>query len=139
MGGNVAASLERVGRWFDGWFPNAPDPAGFAAQWAEVRSIARAAGRNADRLAAAMYLTLTLDDDADRAAAQMDRFLAGYYGVPGAAVRQRQAIYAGPAAGVAHWLEGYARAGATDLVLRFAGEPERHLETLADVRALLGW
>ena len=139
MGGNSPASLERVGRWFDGWFPNAPDAQGFAAQWAEVRSVARAAGRDADRITAAMYLTLTLDEDADRAAAQMDGFLEGYYGVPAAIVRQRQAVYAGPAGGVAGWLAGYARAGATDLVLRFAGEPERHLETVAKVRASLGW
>jgi hypothetical protein len=40
---------------------------------------------------------------------------------------------------VASWLDGYMRAGATDLVLRFAGEPERYLEALAKVRASLGW
>jgi hypothetical protein len=40
---------------------------------------------------------------------------------------------------VASWLDGYAKAGATDLVLRFAGAHERHLEALAKVRAALGW
>ena len=58
---------------------------------------------------------------------------------PAAVLRRRQAVYSGPAAGAAEWLAGYARAGATDLVLRFAGEHERHLETLAKVRASLGW
>jgi hypothetical protein len=86
-----------------------------------------------------MYLTLTVDDDADRATQRMDAFLEGYYGAPAAALRRRQAVYSGPAACVASWLDGYARAGATDLVLRFAGEPERHLEALAQVRASLGW
>ncbi len=86
-----------------------------------------------------MYLTLTIDDDAGRAAARMDAFLEGYYGAPAAALRRRQAVYSGPEAGVAEWLDGYARAGATDLILRFAGEHERHLETLAKVRASLGW
>ena len=38
------ASLERAGRFFDGWFPNAPDPAGYTRDWAEVRSVAAAAG-----------------------------------------------------------------------------------------------
>ena len=28
IGGNTPASLERVGKWFDGWFPNAPDAGG---------------------------------------------------------------------------------------------------------------
>jgi alkanesulfonate monooxygenase SsuD/methylene tetrahydromethanopterin reductase-like flavin-dependent oxidoreductase (luciferase family) len=139
IGGNTPASLERVGRRFDGWFPNAPDAAEFGAQWQQVKALADAASRDPSRLSAAMYLTLTVDDDADRATQRMDAFLEGYYGAPAAALRRRQAVYSGPAACVASWLDGYARAGATDLVLRFAGEPERHLEALAQVRASLGW
>ena len=136
IGGNTPASLRRVGKWFDGWFPNAPDAAQFAAQWQEVRAIATAAGRDPSQLSAAMYLTLTLDDDAARADARMDAFLEGYYGAPAAVLRQRQAVYSGGAGGVAEWLDGYARAGATDLVLRFAGDHERHLEMLAEVRGV---
>jgi alkanesulfonate monooxygenase SsuD/methylene tetrahydromethanopterin reductase-like flavin-dependent oxidoreductase (luciferase family) len=139
IGGNTPASLERVGKWFDGWFPNAPDASEFAAQWREVQAIARAAGRDPARLSAAMYLTLTIDDDADRAATRMDAFLKGYYGAPAAVLRRRQAVYSGPTEGLAAWLDGYAKAGATDLVLRFAGEHERHLEAVATIRASLGW
>jgi hypothetical protein len=86
-----------------------------------------------------MYLTLAVDDDADRAGARMDAFLEGYYSAPATVLRRRQAVYSGPVAGVAEWLAAYARAGATDLVLRFAGEHERHLETLARIRTSLGW
>ena len=139
IGGNTPASLERVGKVFDGWFPNAPDAAAFTAQWAEVRGIARAAGRDPAKLSAAMYLTLTVDENADHATARMDAFLEGYYGAPAAVLRRRQAVYSGPMSGVAEWLNGYARAGATDLVLRFAGDHEQHLEALAKVRASLGW
>jgi alkanesulfonate monooxygenase SsuD/methylene tetrahydromethanopterin reductase-like flavin-dependent oxidoreductase (luciferase family) len=139
VGGNTAASLERVGEYFDGWFPNAPDATRFAEQWQQVREIASAAGRDASRLSAAMYLTLTVDDDGARAASRMDGFLEGYYGAPAAVLRQRQAVYSGPASGVAEWLDGFARAGATDLVLRFAGDHAHHLEAMAKVRASLGW
>jgi alkanesulfonate monooxygenase SsuD/methylene tetrahydromethanopterin reductase-like flavin-dependent oxidoreductase (luciferase family) len=139
IGGNTPASLQRVGKTCDGWFPNAPDPAQFAAQWSEIRGIAAAERRDASKLSAAMYLTLTVDDDAARAAARMDAFLEGYYGAPAAVLRQRQAVYSGPASGVASWLDAYAQAGATDLVLRFAGDHEHHLEALAKVRASLGW
>ncbi len=139
IGGNTAASLERVGKTFDGWFPNAPEPAQFATQWGEVGAIASAAGRDPSKLSAAMYLTLTVDDDAARATSRMDAFLEGYYGAPAAVLRQSQAVYSGPASGVARWLDGYARAGATDLVLRFAGDHEHHLEALAKARASLGW
>ena len=139
IGGNTAASLERVGKNFDGWFPNAPDPAQFRTQWGEVRAMASGVGRDPSKLSAAMYLTLTVDDDVARANARMDAFLEGYYGAPAAVLRQRQAVYSGPASGVASWLNGYAQAGATDLVLRFAGDHEHHLEALAKVRASLGW
>jgi len=42
-----------------------------------------------------------------------------------------------PARGLAEWLQGYATAGAGHLVLRFAGDHERHLEIVASFRAEL--
>ena len=137
VGGNVPPSLERAGKWFDGWFPISPDATTFARQWTEVQAIAAAAGRDPARLSGAMYLTLALDEDAGRADARLNAFLEGYYSQPAAVLRRRQAAYAGPAAGVAAWLDGYARAGASHLVLRFAGEHERHLEAVAKLRASL--
>jgi probable F420-dependent oxidoreductase len=133
IGGNAPASLRRAGRWFDGWFPNAPDPAAFASQLAEIQATARSAGRDPARLSAAMYLTLSIDDDAARAHARMDEFLEGYYGAPADVLRRRQAVYSGPVQGVAQWLDAYAKAGATDLILRFAGDHSRHLDILAEI------
>jgi alkanesulfonate monooxygenase SsuD/methylene tetrahydromethanopterin reductase-like flavin-dependent oxidoreductase (luciferase family) len=139
IGGNLPASLERAGKWFDGWFPNNPDAATFGAQWQEVQAIARAARRDPQAMTGAMYLTLALDADAAQAEARLNAFLERYYGLPAELLRRRQASYAGPAEGVAAWLDGYARAGAGHLVLRFAGEHERHLEAVAAVRRTLGW
>ena len=134
VGGNGPAALERVGRHFDGWFPNGPDAAQFGRDLATIHDIARAAGRNPDAITAAAYLTLMMDEDRTRADARMDAFMQHYYGQPAAAMRARQQNYAGPAAGAAAWLAGFIRAGATHLVLRFAGEHERHLEAVARVR-----
>lgn len=133
IGGNSPASLQRAGRWFDGWFPNAPEPEPFASQLGEIRAAARLAGRDPAQLSAAMYLTLSIDDDAARAHARMDEFLQGYYGASADILRQRQAVYSGPVRGVGQWLDAYAKAGATDLILRFAGEHARHLEMLAEI------
>jgi hypothetical protein len=47
--------------------------------------------------------------------------------------------YAGSAAGAAAWLKAYADGGASHLVLRFAGDHERQLETVAQMRRELGW
>jgi alkanesulfonate monooxygenase SsuD/methylene tetrahydromethanopterin reductase-like flavin-dependent oxidoreductase (luciferase family) len=138
IGGSHPASLERAGKHFDGWLPITPDAARWAEQWAEVQAAARNAGRDASALAGAMYLTLAVDDDASRANERLNAYLERYYGQPAAAMRSRQACYAGGAAGLAEWLDGYARAGASHLVLRFAGDHERHLETVAALRATLG-
>lgn len=139
IGGNLPASLERAGKWFDGWFPNAPNPASYATHWGRIRATAQAAGRDVSQLTGAIYLTVSLDDDAAAADARLNAFLEGYYGQPAEVLRRRQACYAGAAGGVAAWLADYASAGASHLVLRFAGDHERHLAALARVREGLGW
>lgn len=125
IGGNLPASLERAGKHFDGWFPIAPSPPDFAAGLATVRDIARANSRDPAAIEGAMYLTVALDDDADKANDRLNQFLESYYGVPAPATRKRQASYAGPADGLKAWLDSYAESGASHLVLRFAGDHER--------------
>jgi alkanesulfonate monooxygenase SsuD/methylene tetrahydromethanopterin reductase-like flavin-dependent oxidoreductase (luciferase family) len=139
IGGNLPASLERAGKYFDGWFPIAPAPDAFADGLRHVRDLATAAGRDPGAVSGAMYLTLALDEDATKAEARLNGFLTRYYGQPAPVLRRRQACYAGPAAGAAEWLDSYARAGADHLIIRFAGEHETQMTALAKVRASLGW
>lgn len=134
IGGMVRASLERVGKLYDGWFPNAPDPTRWRAQWDEIHQIAREAGRDPAQLTGAVYLTLTIDEDKARAEERMNAFMQNYYGQLAAVMRARQATYAGPAEGAAEWLASWVRAGVGHLVLRFAGDAEPHLETIAALR-----
>jgi len=134
VGGSLPASIERAGRYFDGWMPITPDAAQWGRQWREIKDIARAVGRNAEALVGSMYLNIVLDDDAKRANDKLDRFLEAYYGQPAAVLRKHQTGYAGPASGVAEWLNEYVRAGCSHLVLRFTGEHERNLETIAGLR-----
>jgi alkanesulfonate monooxygenase SsuD/methylene tetrahydromethanopterin reductase-like flavin-dependent oxidoreductase (luciferase family) len=139
IGGSVTAARERTGRLFDGWFPNAPSPADYGVQFAEVKAAAKAAGRDPGALTGAMYLTLSIDDDASRADARINAYLEQYYGQRSDVMRKRQMCYAGPAAGAANWLKNYVDAGASHLVLRFAGEHEKQLEIVARLRRDLGW
>ncbi|MDE0728986.1 MAG: LLM class flavin-dependent oxidoreductase, partial [Alphaproteobacteria bacterium] len=90
-GGSVPASLTRAGKNFDGWFPTGPDAAGWGEQWQVVREAAKEAGRNADDLTGALYLTMVIDDDADRAQSQINAYLEEYYGVAAAVMTARQA------------------------------------------------
>ena len=139
VAGAVAAARKRTGRLYDGWFPNSPSVAEYPAQWAEVQAAARAAGRDPAALTGAMYLTLAIGDDVARADARLNAYLEQYYAMPADVTRKRQMSYAGPAEGAAAWLKSYADAGASHLVLRFAGDHEHQLETAAQMRRKLGW
>lgn len=139
LGGRVPATIQRVGKFYDGWFPNTYQPAEFAGKLGEIRAIAREAGRDAEAIDAATYLTLATDDDTARAERRLDDYLASYYGERPEAMRKRQICYAGPAAGAGEWLKSFADAGATHLVLRFAGDHERNMDAVAGLRRDLGW
>ena len=60
-----------------------------------------------------------------------------YYDAPAAVMRRRQVCYAGPIAGLTEWLQGYVTAGAQHLIVRCAGDHERHLGILAALKGRL--
>jgi alkanesulfonate monooxygenase SsuD/methylene tetrahydromethanopterin reductase-like flavin-dependent oxidoreductase (luciferase family) len=134
IGGSVAPARARAGRLYDGWFPNAPSADEYRIQWAEVKAAAHAAGRDPGALTGAMYLTLTIDDDAVRGEERINRYLEQYYGVRPDVTRKRQRCFAGSAAAAAAWLKGYLEAGASHLVLRFAGDAHSQLDAVAALR-----
>lgn len=138
-GGSAPGALKRAARYFDGWFPTGPNAKVFGEQWKEVQTVAKDAGRDPADLTAAIYLTLAVDEDAARAEERIDGFLKAYYGQRPDILRKRQACYAGPAEGAAKALSDYAAAGARHIVLRFAGDHERHMDVFAKIRSDLGW
>jgi len=138
IAGSLPASLERAGRHFDGWLPNGQDAKAWGEQWAQIKAIARQAGRDPAQLTGGMYLTAAVDENRARADERLNAYMQQYYGQPAAVMRARQMSYAGPAAGFAEWLAGYVAVGVHHIVVRFAGEHERHLRTLANMRAQLG-
>jgi alkanesulfonate monooxygenase SsuD/methylene tetrahydromethanopterin reductase-like flavin-dependent oxidoreductase (luciferase family) len=139
LAGSVGPALQRAARHFDGWFANEADLGRWRGQWQEVQQAVRDAGRDTEAFVAAVYLTLAIDDDAGRAAARLDAFLENYYRQPAAAMRRRQACYAGSAAGAAEYLQQHAAAGASHLILRFTGEHDRNLGIVAALRGRLDW
>lgn len=135
-GGSAEASLTRAGRHFDGWFPTGPDAEGWGKQWATVCEAAEAAGR-AGAVTGAVYLTVSIDENAEKANDRINDYLEQYYGVPGEVIRRRQACFAGPETEFVPWLKGYADAGASHLMVRVVGDHEQHLGILAKAREAL--
>ncbi|PPR34746.1 MAG: F420-dependent glucose-6-phosphate dehydrogenase [Alphaproteobacteria bacterium MarineAlpha9_Bin5] len=138
-GGSARGSLERAGRHLDGWFPVGPDAETIGTYWREVQAIARNAGRSPEELTCAAYLTVSISDNLDNAQQRLDEYLQSYYGVPAELIKTMQACFAGPLDEAAQWLQGYVEAGASHLVLRFAGDHEQHLDMFVKLRADLGW
>ena len=133
VAGSSPAGQRRAGTRFDGWMPIGPVET-FANGWPVVQAAARQAGRDPDAIGASTYLTISLDDDADRADRTLDEFLAAYYPAPPAVMRKLQATYAGPRAGLAAWVGEFVDAGAEHLILRFTGNHDRHLEACSSLR-----
>ena len=138
-GGSAPKALQRAGVHFDGWFPSGPDAARYGEQLQDVKGHAEEAGRDPADVEAAIYLTLYIDDDATKAEQRIDDFLFQYYGQRPDILKKRQACFAGSRDAAGEWLKNYVDVGATYLVLRFAGDHDRHMETIAGLRADLGW
>jgi alkanesulfonate monooxygenase SsuD/methylene tetrahydromethanopterin reductase-like flavin-dependent oxidoreductase (luciferase family) len=137
MAGSVRPALERAARHFDGWFANEADLGRWTGQWGEVRQILEEAGRDAGQFVAAIYATVAIDEDASRADRRIDAFLESYYGQPAVIMRRRQACYGGASEGAAEFLRGFAIAGASHVIIRLVGDPERQLETVSGFRTQL--
>jgi alkanesulfonate monooxygenase SsuD/methylene tetrahydromethanopterin reductase-like flavin-dependent oxidoreductase (luciferase family) len=102
-----------------------------------VQTIAREAGRNPNEIEPALYLTLAIDENAVKAEERMNNYLSAYYGQRPDIMKKRQACFSGSASAAADWLNAYVQEDARYLVLRCAGDHDRHLETIAKLRKTL--
>ncbi len=86
-----------------------------------VRALAEA-GRDLPDFPHAVYTTVRIDDDRATAQQRFAEYLAAYYG--GIPYRLRGEPPVGDAQDVARALTRYAEAGATDIIIRFAGDDQ---------------
>jgi alkanesulfonate monooxygenase SsuD/methylene tetrahydromethanopterin reductase-like flavin-dependent oxidoreductase (luciferase family) len=138
LGGDAPATLERVGRLFDGWFPFTPSPEGYGRGLATVRKIAGAAGRDPKALTPGVYLNVAIDRNPDRALEAQRSYLESYYGMPYETMAGIQASHAGTVETALAWMRRYVEAGATHVVVRpTVSEPSAQLDSLAEVTSRL--
>jgi probable F420-dependent oxidoreductase len=128
LAGSGEPALRRVARLADGWLPYPPQATTYAT---EHRIIERtAAGRP---ITPALYATLCLDEDEERARRRLRGSIERYYNAPLEVVASVQTMFAGTAGQVTAWLAGYLAAGARHLVIRLAADDqETGLEQFAD-------
>ncbi len=116
LAGSGGPALRRVADLADGWLPYPTEAGTYAAEWAVIEQ------RATRPITPALYATLCLDEDPDRARERLRISIERYYNAPLAAVASVQAVFAGTPRAAADWLSGYAEAGARHIVIRLATE-----------------
>jgi alkanesulfonate monooxygenase SsuD/methylene tetrahydromethanopterin reductase-like flavin-dependent oxidoreductase (luciferase family) len=142
LGGASPAALERVGRRYDGWLPYPPAPEAYRDGLAAVRRAAAGAGRRAEDITPALFVSVVVTDSAEHGRELLEEFSRASYGLPLAQLETIQALAAGPPELVAERLRGYVAAGARHLAVRIAttslASQREQLEQIIKLRPLLG-
>jgi alkanesulfonate monooxygenase SsuD/methylene tetrahydromethanopterin reductase-like flavin-dependent oxidoreductase (luciferase family) len=133
-GTDSARTLERAARLYDGWLSSRTSAESYAGARRRLEDLCRRAGRRAGAVTPALYLTVTVGPDEQRARVELDDYLEHCYG---RALEQMSALCAyawGPSEHCAQRLADYVRAGARHILLRIGSlRPETHLREIADV------
>ncbi len=117
-GSDTPRVTERVAEFYDGWLPFLPTPEAYAAAWIRIQEIAAERGRPDGAIYPAMYITLSVDEDRERAKANMEEYVQAYYGYPLEISSYVQAFRHGTAEDCAEAVAEYVRAGARHIVIR---------------------
>ncbi|GAA0568963.1 LLM class flavin-dependent oxidoreductase [Actinomadura livida] len=121
-------ALRRVARLADGWLPYPPT----VGMYAEERALVQGAAEQP--VTSALYATVCLDDDTERAQQRLRTSVERYYDAPLEFIRSIQAMFAGTAREVAEWLNSYIEAGARHVVIRLATDDhDADLDAFADL------
>lgn len=111
------AQYRRAGRYGSGVMGISDQPEEYRQVLERVRGHAREAGRDPGTLQTAFYMTINLNADADKAFADGDQFIRQYYGLN--FWKDKWGPFGQPRDVAQRMLE-YARAGAQEIVVRFA-------------------
>ena len=122
--------IRRAARWGDGVISISDTPPEYREMVRDFRAMAGELGRDPGSLEATMYVTVNVDPDRDKAGAEAERWLLGYYGAN--IWGNRWGPFGDPAA-VQERIAEYAEAGAQTVIVRFASfEPERQLDAFLE-------
>jgi alkanesulfonate monooxygenase SsuD/methylene tetrahydromethanopterin reductase-like flavin-dependent oxidoreductase (luciferase family) len=130
LASSVSAGIERAAQHFDGWFPIGPNLETFAEHQSLYQDALRAEDKNSHTTA--IYLTVSIDDNGERADQAINQYLESYYNAPASVMRRFQSCFGGSLEKVCEFVRGYVDAGADHVVLRLVGDHIRALPALAD-------
>jgi alkanesulfonate monooxygenase SsuD/methylene tetrahydromethanopterin reductase-like flavin-dependent oxidoreductase (luciferase family) len=137
LAADTTGARARVGRLYDGWLPYPPTPQGYRSGLAEVHSAALQAGRTADAVTPALFVTVLVTDDDDRARSALNHFATRTYGFGIDVIEQIQTFAAGTPDTVIARLASFIDAGAQHLVCRIGVlGPDGFIEQLQQLQTI---
>ncbi|MGR8012330.1 LLM class flavin-dependent oxidoreductase [Streptomyces hypolithicus] len=133
-GSDTPRVMERVARHYDGWLPFLPSAESYGRARRRIAELTASAGRPADAVTPALYATITVNENKDRARGELEHYIKHYYGRSLEQMAAVQAYTWGSAEECADALAAYVREGARHLVVRIGSfDPEPQLKQIADV------
>jgi alkanesulfonate monooxygenase SsuD/methylene tetrahydromethanopterin reductase-like flavin-dependent oxidoreductase (luciferase family) len=96
-------------------------PEQFGNSWQTIREIAKAHGRDSERMESCLYYSMNISDDEGRAYEESQKFLSAYYRSPTTIAMQTIKLWVagGPPERCAEKIHEYVDAGAQMVSLRF--------------------
>lgn len=132
LAAGAPSALERVGHLYEGWLPYPLSPADYSHGRMVVDCSATGAGRDPNQITKALFLTVLIEPNPDRALELANDYCLAIYGMPFEAVRTIQAWLVGSESYVSDGIRRYVEAGAQQLVVRVGSlTPEPQLDRFA--------
>lgn len=136
----IRKAFERVGTLADGWMSVGVTAEQFRGSWETILSVAKAAGRNTERMESCLYYSINIGKDEDSAYAESQKFFNEYYRTSSIPIeRIKLWVAGGPPERCAAKIREYADAGAHWVSLRFSSydQPGQLRRFISEVLPLL--
>ncbi len=116
----VRRGLARVAELGDAWITNVPSANLFSRCWERIEQCAGEMGRDPSAIGRCLYISVNLNDEADAALDEGDRFMRAYYSVPYDVISRQLLCVFGPPSKSIEAIKAYQERGADYFIVRFA-------------------
>ena len=116
----VRRGLARVAQLGDAWITNVPTVELFDQCWDRIAQCAGEMGRDPDNIGRCLYISVNLNDDANAALAEGDRYMQAYYSIPYDVISKNLLCVFGTVQKCIDTIRAYRESGADYFIVRFA-------------------